>query len=762
MSTALLASKVVVREEPPAIPSVAPVNSGVACMIGVAERGPIADRTLVTSFAEYVREFGGFTANADLAMGAYLFFLAGGSFLWVTRTCHFTDLTNRSSYTATKGSVTRQTAGTAASPGIVTGTGIAPFVLANASHLDIAVDGAGAVPCAVTAAPATLTDTVSYPMAPLGGGETLYITVAGAAGGDAQPVVAAGGETTALEIAALFAAQVKGISAVVDGGGQVELSTDVEGSDAGVQITTPGTLNAILGFPTSLASGTGNVGNRFAITAAEIEAIVEAALPAVDAVELISGAMSFATVATGSTHSIQIAAPGPGGSSPDFIVQLGLDSLLHTGADATPENTLIITGKTPGAYTDAITTVVSAASSGVAAEFNLSILVNGVTAEVFPNLTMGNGVTGDYTQANYVETVVNDVNSGSRLVAVTDQLLAYVAASKRPADGTSAALSGGGDGLVGLVDADYLGNAAGPTGLHCLTAVTDGRILCAPGQYSNAVLSGLMDYAAITRGGSMFCVLDCPPGYTKAQMVAWMASASLTERSEYAALYWPRVRVANPSSAVFGSDSAITVPNAGLIAGKYAANDARSGGTYESPAGLRDGWGVIAGVLGVEPDPGGASYHPVEDETTRDVVYPLRINPITRLSNSGWFVDGGRTLLSTGSFPNVAERRGVIAIEGALKVALQQFRHRNNTPDLRRSIHKMIDAYLRGEMNVGAFRSTDPATAYFVDVSDALNPPSEQFAGRLNIRVGLATNKPAEFIILTITQDVRGLAAELA
>jgi hypothetical protein len=64
-------------------------------------------------------------------------------------------------------------------------------------------------------------------------------------------------------------------------------------------------------------------------------------------------------------------------------------------------------------------------------------------------------------------------------------------------------------------------------------------------------------------------------------------------------------------------------------------------------------------------------------------------------------------------------------------------------------------------MNNGAFRSRTPKSAFFVDVSDTLNPPSVIFAGKLIARIGLATNKPAEFILLKIAQDTRALEAEL-
>jgi hypothetical protein len=77
-------------------------------------------------------------------------------------------------------------------------------------------------------------------------------------------------------------------------------------------------------------------------------------------------------------------------------------------------------------------------------------------------------------------------------------------------------------------------------------------------------------------------------------------------------------------------------------------------------------------------------------------------------------------------------------------------------------VRRTITAFLLTQMNNGAFRSREPAKAFFVDVSDQLNTPSVIFAGKLIARVGLATNKPAEFIVLRISQDTRALEAELA
>ena len=161
------------------------------------------------------------------------------------------------------------------------------------------------------------------------------------------------------------------------------------------------------------------------------------------------------------------------------------------------------------------------------------------------------------------------------------------------------------------------------------------------------------------------------------------------------------------------------------------------------------------GVLGFETDE-------VLEEKKRDLVYPHRVNPLTTGPGLPRFVDGSRTLKGDGNFPYVGERRGVIFIERSLKQGLEFARHKANTEALRAQVQRTITAFLLAQMNNDAFRSRDPAKAFFVDVSDALNTPSVIFAGKLIARVGLATNKPAEFIILRISQDTRALEAELA
>ncbi len=134
-------------------------------------------------------------------------------------------------------------------------------------------------------------------------------------------------------------------------------------------------------------------------------------------------------------------------------------------------------------------------------------------------------------------------------------------------------------------------------------------------------------------------------------------------------------------------------------------------------------------------------------------MFPKRINPITTMKGFPRYVDGARTLKGDGNFPSVGQRRGVSFCERSIALGLQFARHKNNTPELRGECYRAVFAFLKEQMGNGAFASTDPATAYFVDFGNALNTIANQVVGR----IGLATNEPAEFIRLKFSQDTRAL-----
>jgi phage tail sheath protein FI len=214
------------------------------------------------------------------------------------------------------------------------------------------------------------------------------------------------------------------------------------------------------------------------------------------------------------------------------------------------------------------------------------------------------------------------------------------------------------------------------------------------------------------------------------------------------------VRIVNPSKTVFGNVADLVVPPSGHIAGVYARVDgSRPGGVYIPPAGIENG--RLLGVIGFETDE-------VLEEAKRDLVFPKNINPLTTFPGAPRHIDGARTLKGDGNFPTVAERRGVIFIEQSLKLGLLFAKHQNNTPALRATLARTATAFLLIQLKNGAFASSDPKKAFFVDFGDALNPPSVVFSRQVIGRIGLATAKPAEFIVLRFSQDTRAFEEELA
>jgi hypothetical protein len=416
---------------------------------------------------------------------------------------------------------------------------------------------------------------------------------------------------------------------------------------------------------------------------------------------------------------------------------------------AAPLDTLRVDGEWDGAYANDIRIVIAAPTSGAATEFNLSVEDGGILVESFPDLSM------DPSRPNYIEAIVNGRDRGSRLIVATDLSSTDVAPGALPALGTFGPLAGGDDGLANLADADFVGNVAGKTGLHALDIVSPLTLLIVPGRATPIVHNAMITYCEIARDRGCFAILD-PPAHQSAVAIVTYAetTATILGLSELAALYWPRVQVMNPSKTVFGNADTLTMGPSGHIAGVYARTDgSRPGGVFLPPAGIQNG--QLQGVLGFETDE-------VLDEAKRDLVFPKRINPLTVFPGTPRHIDGARTLKGDGNFSTVAERRGVLFIEQSLKVGLLFAKHQNNTEALRATLARTVNAFLLIQLKNGAFASTDPKKAYFVDFGDALNTPAVIASGQVVGRIGLATAKPAEFIVLRFSQDTRAIDAELA
>ncbi|MCP4573346.1 MAG: phage tail protein [bacterium] len=728
--TDFLASDVVIDEKPPAAITAPSLATAVVGMVGVAERGPYG-ATLVTSWDEYLEKFGGFTANADLTVAAYFFFKnCGRGFLWVARTCHYTDPADASTKTSVSASKAITTTG-AATQGVETSGNTETFNLEPGDTVIVKVDAGATQTATFDAAAGTVSGTAGTFPTGFTGGETLLVKIDG---GVIQTITFTAAATTIAVVLSEINAQLAGGFAD-DDGGEVRITSDKRGTASYVEVT-GGTGRATLDIATGVNQGTGDVADIDAVTAAEAKTIIEADTTAQVTVEG-TGEISIKTPTVGASGSIQVDAT----STADDAAKFDLDNAVHAGTAAGPGTTGTATAYSDGAWGNNVVVRIAAATSGDSDEFNLQILESGVVKETFYSLSTV------VANSNYWLTVVNHLQTGSIRITLADSLTG-VPPANRPTNGDYA-LTGGNDGLAGIIDADYQGDSTGKTGIFALDTVDDLTILAVPGRATSAVHNSMVTYAETTRAKQVFAILDPPAAQTALQMRTYVrTTASLYDLTENAAIYWPQVNVQNPSPTVFTSDvdGNITIAPSGAIAGVYVRTDRDvEGGVHKAPAGTVRG--KLVGVSKFETDT-------VLDKTTRDIVFPSNINPLTTWSGTQPHIDGPKCLKTSGLFASVGERRGMSHIERLIKLTVRNNVHDDNTPELRDQLTRTVRGILKAEMDVGAFRTKIPATAFFVDFGDALNTADVIKANKLKGKVGVAKAKPAYWIVIEISEDL--------
>ena len=635
----------------------------------------------------------------------------------------------------------------AGTPASKTSTLAGPWGLADGDTLDVTTDLGGPTTATFNGTKASLTSAAeTYDMT---GDPTLVMAVDN---GPDQTLnfpsanFAVPGAATAEEIVEEANQQLTGARFVLVTLNTVRIESDSGGYDSRLQLKS-GTAISKLGFGATMAFGTGNVANIGAVTFEEVKAVLEAAVVGIRCTEDSSDKLVLSRSDAGVTGTIDT----PSGTA---LTKFAFSAGVVTGTTGSPATTGVWSGKTEGTYAAGLVVRIENASSGDADEFNVRFLRSGVLQELWPNLTMGayDGVTLP-TDARYVPTIINHATNGSNLLSFADSLIVGTASDRRPANGDYA-LSGGDDGLTGLVDTDFLGDSAGQNGLRALDTIQDASILIVPGRATSAVHNGMTQYCEVTRKGRLFPILDPPSSTTWQGMQTYVkTTASLKNSTEFGAIYWPEILITNPSTSVFGNAETLVVPPSGHIAGMYVRTDlSQQGGVYKEPAGTRRG--RLVGAVGVADKD-------VNREAVRDALYPDNINPIHVPFGQPLHVDGSRNLDITGDFNSISIRRGTSFIEYSLVDGLAWVKHEDLNDDLYEEVDRTVRRFLIGEMEVDAFASKDPDKAFYTDFGPGLNPETQKRQKKLNGRIGLAWADPAEFVGLIITRDNRALEEEL-
>jgi len=701
-------------------------------VVGLTERGPVGERTTVFSPEEYRKIFGGYIDNddSDISIGVDSFFDNGGTALDVVRTCHYTDISNPTSYTAVIGTLdlSTYTSGTPTA-GTETSSGAEPFELEPADTLIFEIDGGGPQTVTFNAAAGYVESNDTWPVGDQDG-LTLNLSIDG---GSTKTVTFSGSTTTVAEVVdQINAAGIPGCHAY-DNAGEVHIQSDTKGTGSTVAIIAGGTNTITWAAPTA---GTGDVVNIAAVTAAEAKAHIEA-LPLVGATISIEsgGELTVTSGTTGPLSSVKMTGLAQ--------TKFGFDGAVHSGSAAGTITTLTVNGKTPGAYVNSLYLVVADASNGDAERFDLSVTKDGDIQESWANLTM------DQSDDRYVLAIVNNTLTGSDLINLVDADLmggsGYTALQARPTNGTWGPMTGGDDGLSGLLDSDFVGSLAGYTGLYALDDEEDIRLFSVPGHASATVHAGINTYST-HRNREIYAVHPTPgPGdvSTATQMKTWSENY-LYNTIEFGCCAWPRIKIANPSSAIFGDEETVTIGSEMAKMGRFAYNDRNNPDTiFVSTAGVKDDRGVIQNCLGVE-------FEDLKFQEKANLIADRNIEPIRKFKNTAYHFDGGDNLKINGDWPRQWHARGAIYIVASLKSDSIWVKHSKNNAKNRGDWERSGNRFL-ATLPADAF---DPARPTFFEVSEALNGPEIRAQQRMRGKLGLGFSDDAKYVELIVTRTV--------
>jgi phage tail sheath protein FI len=135
---------------------------------------------------------------------------------------------------------------------------------------------------------------------------------------------------------------------------------------------------------------------------------------------------------------------------------------------------------------------------------------------------------------------------------------------------------------------------------------------------------------------------------------------------------------------------------------------------------------------------------------------PLGINCLRTMPAAGRVVWGARTLKGddrlTSQWKYTPVRRTALFIEESLYRATQWIVFEPNDEPLWAQIRLNIGAFMHDLFRKGAFQGGSPKEAYFVKCDKDTTTQSDINLGIVNIVVGFAPLKPAEFVVIQLQQ----------
>jgi hypothetical protein len=239
-------------------------------------------------------------------------------------------------------------------------------------------------------------------------------------------------------------------------------------------------------------------------------------------------------------------------------------------------------------------------------------------------------------------------------------------------------------------------------------------------------------------------LLDIPEGIdSTVKVVDWLGQNTIRDRN--AAVAFPRIKIVDPDPLRNGALRDIAA--SGTLAGLYSRVDANRG-VWKAPAGIETQLRGIAAPSGGKLNDGDSAE-----------LNPLGINVIRNLPVYGTVCWGSRTLfgadVQTSEWKYVPVRRTALYIEESLVQGLRWVVFEPNDEPLWASIRLNVGAFMQSLFQRGAFQGRTPREAYLVKCDSETTTQADIDRGIVNILVGFAPLKPAEFVVIQLQQLTR-------
>ena len=360
--------------------------------------------------------------------------------------------------------------------------------------------------------------------------------------------------------------------------------------------------------------------------------------------------------------------------------------------------------------------------------------------ESFPNVSVTT------TSPRYILRVLADQ---SKLIRVQDGLAGSVGGSAPGSNATvtNSSANAGRDGTDIATD-DVKGADGSGTGIYALRRADLFNLLCLPpptidSDHNTAIWA---DAAAFCQKERAVLLVDAVRTWDVAGAATAVVAAPFSNIAykSYAALYFPRLRMPDPLAENVLTDFA----PCGVVAGVIARTDTERG-VWKAPAGIE---ASVGGVFGTSVNGQKTTLIDADSGTLN----PLAVNVIRDVPGVGPVVWGARTMdgrdLLASQWKYLPVRRTALYIEESLYRGTQWVVFEPNDEPLWAQIRLNVRAFMHGLFRQGAFQGTTPREAYLVKCDRETTTQDDINRGVVNIVVGFAPLKPAEFVVLKIQQ----------